>query len=104
MIDNVPFRLAVGDNVRDVVVVMIGEMQRRGIQVSETSGTGTFSIPVPNSGVIAGSFAIAGNSLVVTIAQRPEAVSDGMIESKLQDFILDAKAELKNRRQLPKPG
>ncbi|MEI8383168.1 MAG: hypothetical protein WCJ09_23820 [Planctomycetota bacterium] len=103
MIENVSFRLAVGDNVRDVVVIMIGEMQRRGIQVSEISGTGTFSIPVPN-GVIAGSFAIAGNSLVVSIAQRPEAVSDGMIESKLQDFILDAKAELKNRRQLPKPG
>lgn len=99
MIDNTPFRLAVGDNIRDVVAIMIGEMQRRGIQVSGTSDTGNFSIPVPGGNVLAGSFAVAGNSLVVAIAQRPEAVSVGMIESKLQDFILDAKAELKNRRQ-----
>ncbi len=99
MVDNTPFRLTVGDNVRDVVAIMIGEMQRRRIQVSGTSDTGNFSIPIPGGSVIAGSFAVAGSSLVVSIAQRPGAVSVGMIESKLQDFILDAKAELKNRRQ-----
>jgi hypothetical protein len=99
MPDCVPFRLYVGDNIAEIVAVMIGEMQRRGVQASGTAEAGTFSIPLPIGGTIAGSYSIAGKSLAVSIAQRPDAVSCGTIESKLQDFILDAKAELKNRRR-----
>lgn len=96
MPDCVPFRLHVGDNILEVVAVMRSEMQRRGAQASGTAEAGTFSIPTP-VGTIAGSYSIAGKSLAVSITQRPEAVSCGTIESKLQDFILDAGTELKSR-------
>ncbi len=98
MPDCVPFRLYVGDNVQTVVSVMVGEMQRRGIQVAGAGDSGSFSIPLPIGGTISGSYSIVGKSLAVTVTQRPEGVSCGTIESKLQDLILDAKAELKNRK------
>jgi hypothetical protein len=101
MPDCVPFQLYIGEAIREVAAVMQSEMQRHGAQASGTAEAGTFTIPTP-VGTIAGSYSIVGKSLAVTVAQRPEAVSCGTIESKLQDFILDAKAELKNRNRLPK--
>jgi hypothetical protein len=98
MPDCVPFRLYIGEAIHEVVAVMRSEMQSRGAQASGTAEAGTFTIPTP-VGTIAGSYSVAGKSLAVTIAQRPEAVSCGTIESKLQDFILDAKAELKNKNR-----
>lgn len=97
MPDCVPFRLYVGDSVQALASIMITEMQRLGFQASGTPDSGAFAIPLPMGGTITGSYTIAGKSLAVTITQRPDAVSCGTIESKLQDLILDAKAELKNR-------
>ena len=99
MPDCTPFRLYIGDNIVEVVAIMLGEMQQRGVQATGTPEAGTFSIPLPIGGTIAGSYSIAGKSLAVSIGRRPETVSCGTIESKLQDYILDAKAELKNRRR-----
>lgn len=97
MPDCVPFRLYVGDTIQDVLSIMVGEMQRRGFQVSAAHDAGTFSIPLPVGGIICGSYTIAGKSLAISVTQRPEILSCGTIESKLQDLILDARAELKNR-------
>jgi len=97
MPDCVPFRLYVGEQVSAVVPILLMGLQQRGGTVSVSDQMGTFSLPLPIGGAIIGSFAIAGKSLVITITQRPMLVSCGTLESKLQDFILDAKAELKNR-------
>ena len=93
----VPFRLYIGDNINDVVAIMNTEMQRRGFTASSTGQGGSFSIPLPIGGTISGSYEVVGKSITVSISQRPFVVSCGMIESKLQDLILDAKAELKTR-------
>ena len=96
MPDCAPFRIYVGDNIHSVLSVLILEMQRRGFQASGTVESGTFAIPLPIGGTVSGSFAISGKSLAVSVIQRPDVVTCGMIESKLQDLILDAKAELQN--------
>lgn len=80
-----------------VVRVPFDGMRQRGVMVTETEQAGTFAWPLPIGGTINGSVANTGQSLAITITQRPMFVSCGTPESKLQDFILDAKAELKNR-------
>lgn len=99
MSDCGPFRIYVGENIQEVVSVLILEMQRRGFQVSGTVESGAFSIPLPIGGTVSGSFALSGKSLAVSVTQRPDVVTCGTIESKLQDLILDAKAELQNRNR-----
>jgi len=95
MSDCVPFRLYVGDSVAAVVADLYHELQRQGGSASLIGDAGSFVIPLPIGGSIQGNFTIDGKSVKVSIASRPSAVSCGSIESKLQDFILDAKARLK---------
>lgn len=99
MSDCVPFRLYVGEQVAAVVPILLNGLRQRGGTVTGTDQTGTFSLPLPIVGAITGSFAITGKSLAITITQRPMLVSCGTLESKLQDFILAAKAELKNHKK-----
>ena len=99
MADCVPFRLYVGDQVAAVVRVLLDDMRQRGATVTETEQAGPFTLPLPIGGTINGSFAITGKSLAITITHRPMFVSCGTLELKLQAFILDAKAELKNRKK-----
>lgn len=94
--DCAPFRIYVGDLRPQLIPVMLREMSARGAQVSGDETAGSFSIPLPIGGSIRGRFEMQGKSIAVQIDQRPAAVSCGTIESKLQDFILDAKAILKN--------
>ncbi|MBI1349239.1 hypothetical protein GC163_23465 [bacterium] len=98
MPDCVPFRLYVGEQVAAVIPILLNGLRHRGGTVTWTDQAGTFSLSLPIGGAITGSFAITGKSLTITITQRPMLVSCGTLESKLQDFILDAKAELKNHR------
>lgn len=94
MADCVPFRLYVGEQIHAVMAVLLEELPRRGVSLSADGG---FAIALPIGGSLRGSIATSGNSLLVTIHERPPIVSCGMIESKLQDFLLDAKAVLKQR-------
>lgn len=97
MSDCVPFRLYVGEQLPALVPILQAEMKRRGASVSGDDTSGRFSIALPIGGSISGSFCVDGKSLAVEIQSRPAAISCGMIESKMQDFILDAKAILKNQ-------
>ncbi len=99
MADCAPCRLYVGDEIAEVLSVMVEEMQRRGVQVSVGVLGGCFSIAIPVLGTIRGTFKVSGQSLAVEIQSRPSDVGCGTIEGKIQDFILDAKAEVKNRRK-----
>lgn len=96
MPDCAPFRIYVGDLRPQLIPIMLREMASRGAHVSGNDTAGAFSIPLPIGGIIRGRFEVQGKSIAVQIDQRPAAVSCGTIESKLQDFILDAKAILKN--------
>ncbi len=97
--DCVPCRLYVGDQIAEVVSVMIEEMAQRGVHVAGGAQGGTFSMSIPAIGAIRGTFKVAGQSLAIQILARPSSVGCGTIESKIQDFILDAKAVVKNRRK-----
>jgi hypothetical protein len=99
MADCAPCRLYVGDQIAEVVSVMVEEMARRGVQVAGGVEGGTFSIAIPTIGSIRGKFQLSGKSLAVEIQSRPADVGCGAIESKIQDFILDAKAVVKNRQR-----
>jgi len=99
MADCPPFRLYVGDELPDIVTLMYSEMGRQGARVSGNEQGGTFSIALPVGGSIAGSFTVSGKSLLVQVDRRPALLSCGKIESKMQDLILDAKVELRNRRR-----
>lgn len=97
MPDCVPFRLYVGEQLSAVMGVLTDELPKRGATVD---ADGRFALSLPIGGVIRGRYVASGLSLVVTIEERPTMVSCGMIESKLQDYILDAKAVLKGRRNV----
>lgn len=99
MADCAPCRLYVGDQIAEVVSVMVEEMAQRGVQVAGGLEGGTFLIAIPTMGTIRGTFHISGQSLAVEILSRPPSVGCGTIESKIQDFILDAKAVVKHRRK-----
>ncbi|MCA9057841.1 MAG: hypothetical protein KDA85_05055 [Planctomycetaceae bacterium] len=97
MSDCVPFHLYIGDRLPDLVPILLAEMKQRGVQVTGTDQSGTFSIALPIGGSVSGSFEVSGKSLAIHITSRPLVVSCGTIESKLQNFILDAKVALKNQ-------
>ena len=93
MADCVPFQLFVGADVEAIVELLRVELVRaRG---SCRVGSGDFAIPTP-IGTISGCYAIEGKALTVHIRSRPSSVSCGTIESKMQDYILDAKAAFRN--------
>jgi hypothetical protein len=92
------FRLYVGDNVAAVVADLYRDLQRQGGSASLIGDAGSFALPLPIGGSIQGNFSIDGTSVKVSIASRPAAVSCGIIESKLQDMILDAKVRLKRAK------
>lgn len=98
MPDCVPFRLYVGDDILQIVPLLLGEINRRGGSTSGSTGAGTISIATP-LGAVRGSFRVDGKSLAVEISTRPSAISCGALESKLQDHILDAKTTLRNARK-----
>ena len=97
MSDCVPFRLYVGEQLPLLVPILQAAMKSRGTSVSGDDNSGRFSIALPIGGSISGSFRVDGKSLAVEIQSRPAAISCGLIESKMQDFILDAKAILRNQ-------
>ena len=97
MADCVPFKLYVGDQIGDVVSVLVRELRGKGAIVNGDTESGSISLSLPIGGRIRCHYQRTGNSIEVNISDRPDAVSCGSIESKLQDFILDAKALLKNR-------
>jgi hypothetical protein len=99
MADCVAFRIYVGDTIAAVMTVLIDEMRRRGLSVAGSAESGSFTISLPVGGSISGTYAVTGKSITVAVSQRPESISCGTIESKLQDIVLDAKAVLKNRRR-----
>ena len=78
---------------------MLEEMARRGVQLTGTADSGTFQISVPALGTIRGNFQISGKSLAIEILSRPMLIGCGKIESKIQDFILDAKAIIRSGRR-----
>lgn len=98
MADCTPFRLYVGDQLPDIIRLMYSEMGRKGARVAGNEQGGTFSIALPIGGSLAGSFEVSGKSLVVNVDSRPALLSCGKIETKMQDLVLDAKAELRNRQ------
>jgi hypothetical protein len=89
----------VGAQVAEVISVMVEEKVQRGVQVAGSAEGGTFSISIPAIGAVRGTFNVAGQSLAIEILGRPSSVGCGTIEPKIQDFILDAKAVVKNRRK-----
>ena len=99
MADCPPFRLFVGDQLPDIIQLVYSEMGRQGARVSGNEQGGTFSIALPIGGSLAGSFEVSGKSLVVNVGSRPALLSCGKIETKMQDLILDAKAELRSRNR-----
>jgi len=98
MPDCAPFRLYIGDDLAEVVKVVGVEIRRAGGSFGGDAGSGSFSVPLPAGGALAGRFTVKGKSVAIDIRSRPAGVSCGTIESKLQDYILDAKAYLKNRK------
>lgn len=94
MPDCAPFRLYVGDQIAEVIRVVRSEMKQHGVSSTGTDQSGSFSIPVPG-GVIRAGYVVDGKSLEVTVRSRPESLTCGTIESKMQDAILDAKNVLK---------
>ena len=94
MADCAPFTLYIGDQFDEVVRHLQSELRRAGGRVSGDASSGSISIAVPN-GTIRGRYSVSGKSVMVTIISRPAMVSCGVIESKLQDIILDAKAWLR---------
>lgn len=94
MADCAPFTLYIGDNIDGVVAVLRTELQQVGGRVSGDASSGSVSITVPG-GVVRGRYSVTGKSITVTISSRPAIVSCGMIESKMQDITLDAKAQLR---------
>ena len=98
MPDCSPFQLYVGESLEALTPLLLAEMRRRGATVSGTGDSGAFTIPLPIGGSIRGTYRVAGKSLAVEIKSRPTMVSCGMIESKLQDFILDTKAIMKSNK------
>lgn len=97
MADDAPIKIYVGENISGIVAELLQQLRQRGASASGTSQAGTFAATVPGAGMISGSYAVAGTSLEISLHNRPENISWGTIEAKLQDFILDAKAAAKNR-------
>lgn len=97
MTDCAPFRIYIGENTTAVVAELREQLRKWGASVSGTDESGTFAAAVPGGGSLGGSYQASGKSLEITISARPDALTCGTIESKMQDFILDAKAVLKNR-------
>lgn len=97
MPDCTPFKIYVGENATAIVAELREQLKRWGAAVSGTDESGTFSAAIPGGGSLSGSYRTSGKSLEINITARPDALTCGTIESKMQDFILDAKAALKNR-------
>ena len=91
------FKLYVGDEITSVIAVLHDELKRRGGSLSGDEQRGTFSIPLPIGGAVGGTYEISGASISIAISNRPDSISCGTIESKMQDFVLDAKATLKGQ-------
>lgn len=96
MPDCPPFRLYIGDQLPQLLPIIFEQMRQRGAQVSG-GDAGTFTISLSLGMSLRGRYEISGKSLLIQLDARPFALSCGAIESKLQDFLLDAKAILKSR-------
>ena len=99
MPDCTPFRIYVGDSITELMPIVMEEMKRHGASVSGGGDSGTFSVALPVGGYVTGTYRVDGKSVAIEIESRPAAVSCGTLESKLQDFVLDAKAILRNSKK-----
>lgn len=95
--DCTTFRLFVGEQLPDLMPLLIAEIQKHGGTCTGTQQAGSISISVPLGGTIAGAFQISGRSLVIEIHSRPGFITCGTIESKLQDLILDVKLSMRRK-------
>lgn len=95
--DCTAFRLFVGEQLPDLMPVLLAEIQKHGGTCSGTLQNGSISISVPLGGVISGAFQTSERTLIIEIHSRPGFISCGTIESKLQDLILDAKLLLRRK-------
>lgn len=97
MPDGAPFQLYVGNQLEWIVPLLLDEMASRGVDLTGNPQDGRFNIPLPVGGAIRGRYRLIGRSVAVRINSRPAAISCGTIKSRLQDFVLDVRARLKNR-------
>jgi len=104
MADDAPIKMFVGENISGIVMELLQQLRQRGASASGTNQAGSFSATVPGAGMISGSYAAAGQSLEISLHNRPENISWSTIEAKLQDFVLDAKAVAKNRAPTGQAG